>query len=535
MYMKIFCTLLISIISFMGCSCGKYYSEAKQIVDDLNMESLLGQMLIIAVPSNKIDEKTITIIKNYRPGGVILFGYNLNNGSCKSLAHDLQKLAMESIGIPLFISIDQEGGRVKRIQSGITQFPGNFALGVVNDPSKTYTMAQILGIQLRLSGINMNYGPVVDVNNNPDNPVINIRSFGCEPALCASLGGAYIEGLQNSRCIAVAKHFPGHGDTYQDSHLTLPVIYKSLSQLENVEFVPFKQAIDAGVECIMTAHIAFPRLGINIPATMSSFFLNDILRKSLKFKGLIITDDLEMKGISGIQSYGNAAVNSIKAGADILLISSYDNHVQEIIDSLKNALANGDISVELIKSKATKILELKLRYNIMQIKDGKLLLKNYEPEPDDLKLLQQADALNTELSQSSIVFYSKNTIHDFVIDNRNTYAEVTSKNTNLISILKKENVIMDFSVSNKKNKILLIDASSYSITELHILLKSLQSYNKVLLLITGNPYPYIKHFGNYSMLMSFSDTDESLRQLALCLKGVFEPKISHPCLPGNTQ
>ncbi|MGB4268020.1 MAG: glycoside hydrolase family 3 N-terminal domain-containing protein, partial [Spirochaetota bacterium] len=137
--MKILYTLLVLIISLMGCKGGKYYSEAQQIVDDLNMESLLGQMLIIAVPSNKVDEKTIAIIKKYRPGGVILFGYNLNNGICKSLAYDLQKLAMESIGIPLFISIDQEGGRVKRIQNGITQFPGNFALGVVNDPSKTYT------------------------------------------------------------------------------------------------------------------------------------------------------------------------------------------------------------------------------------------------------------------------------------------------------------------------------------------------------------------------------------------------------------
>ncbi|MGB4268276.1 MAG: beta-N-acetylhexosaminidase, partial [Spirochaetota bacterium] len=505
------------------------------IVEDLNMESLLGQMLIIAVPSNKIDEKTIAIIKKYRPGGVILFGYNLDNGTCKSLADDLQELAMESIGVPLFISIDQEGGRVKRIQNGITQFPGNFALGVVNDPSKTYTMAQILGIQLRLSGINMNYAPVVDVNNNPDNPVINIRSFGCDPDLCASLGKAYIKGLQKSGCIAVAKHFPGHGDTYQDSHLTLPVIYKSLSQLEHIELVPFKQAIDAGVECIMTAHIAFPSMGINIPATTSSFFLSDILRKSLKFKGVIITDDLEMKGISGIQSYGNAAVNSIKAGADIVLISSYENHVQEIIDSLKGALHKGDISIELVKSKVTKILELKLRYNIAQINDGKLSLQIFEPSPDDLKLLQKADALNAELSQNSIVFYSKNSIHDFIIDNFNTYAEVTSKNDKLINIFKKENIIMNAPVNNKNNTIFLIDASCYSTIELRNMLKSMRYYGKVLLLITGNPYPYIKHFGNYPMLMSFSDTDESLHQLALCLKGVFEPKFSHPCLPVTTQ
>lgn len=532
MYMKILCILLILVIPLTGCSSKKYYSEAKQIVNDLNKESLLGQMLIIALPSSKIDEKTIAIIKKYKPGGVILFGYNLNNGSCKALAHDLQNLAMEHIGIPLFISIDQEGGRVKRIQDDITQFPGNFALGVINDPSKTYTMARILGIQLRLSGINMNYAPVVDVNNNPDNPVINIRSFGCEPAICASLGEAYIKGLQKSKCIAVAKHFPGHGDTHQDSHYTLPVIYKTLSDLEKVELVPFKKAIDAGVECIMTAHIAFPKLGIHTPATMSPFLLQDILRKSLKFDGVIITDDLEMKGISGIQSYGDAAVNSIKAGADILLISSYENHVQDIIDALNRALDKQDISQKLLKSKVTKILELKLRYNIMQLKKGKLTLTKYKLNANDKQLLQKAEALNAELSRSSIIFYSNsNEMQDFVIDNLNTYGELISKNFNFINILKKENVIMSDTLLNENNTILLIDTSSYTISELRDILHSMKHYSKVLLLITNNPYPYIKQFGNYPLLMSFSDTDESLRQLALCLKGAFEPKSSHSCLP----
>lgn len=537
MYMKITHILLMLIILLCGCTSKKYYSEAEQLVNDLNKELLLGQMLIIAIPSNKIDEKSINIIKKYKPGGVILFGYNLYDGSCKTLTHDLQNLAMEHIGIPLYISIDQEGGRVKRIQKDVTQFPGNFALGIVNDTSKIYTMAHILGIQLRLSGINMNFAPVVDVNNNPDNPVINIRSFGCDPSLCGSLGEAYIKGLQKSKCIAVAKHFPGHGDTHQDSHYTLPVIYKSMLDLEKVELVPFKKAIDAGVECIMTAHIAFPQLGINTPATMSPFLLQDILRKSLKFKGLIITDDLEMKGISGIQSYGDAAVHSIKAGADILLISSYENHVQEIIDALKNALDKQDISKELLQSKVAKILELKLRYHIMQLKKGKISLTKYKLNSDDKQLLQKAEALNAELSRSSIMLYSNsNTIQDFVIDNLSTYGELISKNINFINIFKTENVITSDSLLNENNdRILLIDTSSYTDSELRDILNTMKNYSKVLLLVTNNPYPYVKQFVNYPMLISFSDTDVSIRQMALCLKGIFEPKLSHPCLSMNTK
>ncbi len=537
MFMRVIFTLLLIIIPLSGCTRHKYYSEAKQIVDDLNIQSLIGQMLIIAIPSNKIDENTITIIKKFKPGGVILFGYNLNNGSCKALAHDLQDLAMEYTGIPLFISIDQEGGRVKRVQQSVTQFPGNFALGVINDFSKTYTMAQIIGRQLRLSGINMNYAPVVDVNNNPNNPVINIRSFGCKPEVCGTLAEAYIKGLQKSKCIAVAKHFPGHGDTHQDSHYTLPVIYKSLPDLKKVELVPFKKAIDAGVECIMTAHIAFPLIGITTPATMSPLFLNNILRKYLNFEGLIITDDLEMKGITGNQSHGNAAINSIKAGADILLISSYGNHVQEIIDSLERALLKGNISENLLKAKVAKILELKLRYNIMQFDNGVISLKRYKPTQDELELLNQAEALNAELSRNSIVFYSSDAnIQNYVIDNINAYTELFSKNNNTINIFKKENILVDDTPVNKANHLIIIDSSSYSFDELHQLLTSKKnSRNKVLLLVTGNPYPFIKHFGTYPMLMSFSDTDESIRQLALCLKGSFVPKPAHPCLTFTKQ
>jgi beta-glucosidase-like glycosyl hydrolase len=244
-----------------------------------------------------------------------------------------------------------------------------------------------------------------------------------------------------------------------------------------------------------------------------------------------------MKGISGIQSYGDAAVYSIKAGADILLISSYENHVQEIIDSLKNALDKQYISEELLKSKVAKILELKLRYHIMQLKKGKLTLTEYKLNSGDKQLLQKAEALNAELSRSSIVLYSNsNIIQDFVIDNLNTYGELISKNINLINIFKKENVIMSDTLLNENNNtILLIDTSSYTNSELRDMLHTMKNYSKILLLVTNNPYPYIKQFGNYPMLMSFSDTDESIRQLALCLKGAFEPKISHPCLTINAK
>jgi len=525
-------SLLLLLVQLIGCKQQKDYITAGKIASGLTNDVLIGQMLIIALPSGVVDDKTIAIIKKYKPGGVVLFGYNLTDGSCKTFCNDLQEIAMEHIGIPLFIAIDQEGGRVKRIKNGVTQFPGNFALGVINNPEKVYQMAQIVGMQLRITGINMNFAPVLDVNNNFNNPVINIRSFSCIPQVCANLGAAYIQGLQQSRCIAVAKHFPGHGDTYQDSHITLPVINKTHASLNKTEFVPFKKAISSGVECIMTAHIAFPQLGIVKPATMSEYFLNHLLRKKMKFDGLIITDDLEMKGISGYYSQGTAAVASVKAGADIVLISSYEDHVQDIINSLSNAMLKNEVSKDRIVSTIKKIIEVKMRYGIMTIKKNKIYGSNYNVGDSYLEMMQHADKLNTELSRESIVYHS--TTDDFTtfIPAENRKATILTTDKEVEDIFKAINADVIHSIQLLKNKkILFIDSGCYTTKQLQSIIKTAKQKDcNTLLLATGNPYPYLKEFGEYPLLMSFSDTHESLHQMALCLSGEFTPKSSHPCL-----
>lgn len=251
----------LGIILIMMCcmsslaACSPYrYEEVIPVVEKMTIEQKIGQMLMPAVPGSKIGTASRNIVKDFMPGGIILFGFNLENRQQTArFIEELQAASMQHSGIPLYISIDQEGGRVKRIRDGVTQFPGNLAFGVADDKKLMYTAARVTGLQLRLMGVNMNLAPVLDVNNNPLNPVINLRSFGSEPEIVSRMGVSYIKGLQDGRCIAVGKHFPGHGDTDRDSHHTLPVISYDMKRLKKVELAPFRKAIDAGVEGIMTA------------------------------------------------------------------------------------------------------------------------------------------------------------------------------------------------------------------------------------------------------------------------------------------
>jgi len=207
--------------------------QAQIITHNLTLEQKTGQLLMFALPGQSINKDNSGLIRKYLPGGIIIFGYNAGeNSDLPGFINELQQESLNGSGIPLFVSTDQEGGRVIRVKKGITQFPGNLAAGVSENYNGIRKMAQITGMELRIQGINMNLAPVVDVNNNPLNPVINTRSFGSDPEVAAKAGASYIEGLQSAGCIAVAKHFPGHGDTESDSHHVLPVINHDMERLK---------------------------------------------------------------------------------------------------------------------------------------------------------------------------------------------------------------------------------------------------------------------------------------------------------------
>ena len=274
----------------------------------------------------------------------------------------------------MLITIDQEGGIITRLQSG-THMPGNMALGAANLEENTEKVGKAIGEELHALGINMNLAPVLDVNVNPDNPVIGVRSFGEKPELVAKMGNAYIKGLQESGTAATAKHFPGHGDTATDSHFSLPVVPHDIDRLKAVELYPFQQAMDAGIDAVMTAHVTFPKVDdttaiskkdgsvIPVPATLSYKVLTELMREDMGYNGLIITDAMNMQAIADHFGPVDAAIRTVKAGSDIVLMPV---GLEQVANGLYAAVENGEISIERIEQSVERIFTLKLNRGIVK-------------------------------------------------------------------------------------------------------------------------------------------------------------------------
>ncbi|QGQ99389.1 beta-N-acetylhexosaminidase [Paenibacillus psychroresistens] len=328
-------------------------------IDQLSLREKIGQMIMCgfdgAVPTAGIEQ----LIQEYHLGGIIYFRRNVKDiQQVKELSQALQSLNKSEL--PLLISIDQEGGMVARIDEGITLVPGNMALGATGDANAAYQTALISGEELRHLGINMNFAPCIDVNNNSLNPVIGVRSYGESAELVAAMGSAAIRGFQQAGVAATAKHFPGHGDTDTDSHLNLPSVPHNKARLNAIELVPFKAAIAEGVDVIMSAHVVFPAYEPeSIPATLSNRILTGLLREELQYKGIIVTDCLEMNAISHGVGIAAGAIQAVLAGTDIVLVSHLLERQIAAFEALAGAVETGVISEERINQSVIRILALK--------------------------------------------------------------------------------------------------------------------------------------------------------------------------------
>jgi len=305
----------------------------------------------------------------------------MNNPSQTVLLINRFKALNDQNPIPLFFGIDQEGGRISKLPGNLTDIPTNMEIGQVNNQNFSFEIGQVLGKMVKAYGFNVNFAPVLDVNSNPNNPVIGDRSFGNNPYLVADLGIQTMKGLMKEKIIPTIKHFPGHGDTSVDSHLELPRVDKTLTQLESLELIPFKRAIESGAEMVMVAHLLLPKIDPNLPSSLSEKIISDLLRKDLGFNGVIITDDLTMKAISENFTIGAAAVESIKAGTDIVLVTHKYENISKVFSALKEAVLRGELSEERINESVQRILELKKKYEIS----------------DDLVVTVNTEKLNQEM------------------------------------------------------------------------------------------------------------------------------------------
>ena len=293
-------------------------------------------------------------LEDIKPKGIILFKRNIRNErQLRKLINDLKEI----LGKPV-IAIDEEGGDVSRIDF-IVSTPSHMGLAATGDPFSAYKIARIIGEELKKLGINNNLAPVLDVNVNPDNPIIGNRSFGEDPDEVALYGENYIKGLLESGVIATAKHFPGHGNTSIDSHYELPIIPHSYDRLIRVEVKPFQRAIQCGCPMIMVGHLYVPALDSEkIPASISSKVINGFLRETLGFEGVVITDDLEMKAVSSQFEVKEAALRALYSGADIALICHTRKYQEEAFDAIQEALKDPSFKREAIikKNRIEKVL-----------------------------------------------------------------------------------------------------------------------------------------------------------------------------------
>jgi beta-N-acetylhexosaminidase len=294
-------------------------------------------------------------IDSLEVGGIII-----SVGSPYDIATKLNTLQQRS-KLPLLISADLEWGAGMRVV-GATSFPMIMAAGATGDERDAYTIGRIAALEGRAVGIHVNFAPDADVNNNPLNPIINIRSFGEDPRAVAKLVRAYVRGLQENGMLATLKHFPGHGDTDLDSHIGLPTIRSSYSRLDSIELVPFRAGIDAGAQVVMSAHIAFPSLtGSDDPATVSGAVLTGLLRDSLRFRGMVVTDALMMGAIVSKYGAGEATVRAFEAGSDLLLMPADPDSA---IFAMTRALATGRISTARLDASVRRVLEVKQRLGL---------------------------------------------------------------------------------------------------------------------------------------------------------------------------
>lgn len=361
-----------SVLSVGQRLCIPSADAAAVLLEGMTLDEKIGQMVIAGFDGYEVNDNVRSLIRNYRIGGFILYGGNVQStGQLLALINWL-KITNSSNKVPIFISVDEEGGRVSRMPAEFVNIPAMGAIGRINDGSLAYRVGNVTAEMIRSFGFNMDFAPVLDINSNPNNPVIGDRAFGSTPEPVSRLGVQAMLGIRDGGVIPVVKHFPGHGDTSVDSHTALPVVNYDLNRLSNYEFVPFKAAINNSADAVMVAHILLTQADPANPSSMSGTVITDILRNQLGFKGVVITDDMTMGAITKNYDLAEAAIKSVNAGSDIVLLSGGYNNEVKVLNALRNAAVNGRIPMSRINDSVYRILRLKLKYNLKDTTIGSI-------------------------------------------------------------------------------------------------------------------------------------------------------------------
>jgi beta-N-acetylhexosaminidase len=549
--MKLFFFVLLFPLSlFSEDSMSELRSEIKikalEIVRKMNDEEKAGQILHVTIPGKEINEVAISELKRIKPGGIILFGVNLGSPKdIRNLTEALQIQAKNHDLQPLLISTDQEGGRVARVKKGVTEFPGAMALGQTANPKYAYDVGFITSYQLNRLGINFLLAPSLDINNNPENPVINTRSFGSDLETVNLIGTSYEVGARDGGALPVIKHFPGHGDTNVDSHLGLPVIEKDIDQIMNFELVPFQKSIESGAKAVMSAHIVYPKIDPKYPATLSKEILTGILREKLKFDGLVITDAMEMHAISKNYSKEKRGVLAVQSGADIVLLTSYGKTSIEYHDMILEAIKNKEFLIgerDLLEEALVRQISAKIEFglysgshasifsesilNYLSSRDSKIKEKLREYKKINLKnynLQISSDSIKTLLGEFAPISPESSHSYQFFLTKKYLIEEAK---TNRFPVISEKKFLKTF---RKGGKFVLDSNTQADLDKIAKYMKEAKD-TEILLLHTGSPYLQFPESSKLSVILSFSITKAS--QISLFRK-IFQSSPEEKVQPCN--
>jgi beta-N-acetylhexosaminidase len=333
-------------------------------LDLSELDGRIGRLFMSGIPGTEMDRATEALIRDHALGGVILFARNIENPvQIATLCSRLQEAALESHGIPIFLAVDQEGGRVARLQEPFTRFPGNGVIG--NDPNGAERAAEFgktTATEMRLVGLNMNMAPVVDVRMGAPERHLDGRIFSDDPQKVSLLGRCVVKNLQENGVMAVAKHFPGLGRATRDPHHDLPTIEADMEEIQETHLPPFRAAMAEGVSAVMTSHALYPALDPEYPGTLSRAIVTGLMRERLGFEGLIVTDDLEMGAIKKGWGVASGAVAAFSAGCDVLLICKDQGAVLEGMEQLRGCFLRGDLPLERLRQSVQRVMATKNRF-----------------------------------------------------------------------------------------------------------------------------------------------------------------------------
>ena len=522
-------------------------SRADRLLAAMSPAARAGQLMSVAFHGTKITPALEAMIRGRSVGGVILYSENFDSDAAKlkTIVADLSRIAAEAKTVPLFFSIDQEGGAVVRITRGATILPGNMALAATPDPADSVRKAVAIAARdLRAVGVNFELAPDADVNNEPRNPIILNRSFGSDPQRVAALVGVATRAFADAKLLCCAKHFPGHGATTTDSHTGLPLLEVDRSRLEAVELLPFKAAIAAGVPAIMSAHIRIPALDPtpDLPVTLSRRVMTDLVRKELGFGGLLVTDDLEMGALTQTRSESQAGYDAFLAGADFLLFRFDEAAQTDAHDRLTRGISTDAAALARSGESVARILAVKERFGILDatgpsgasgsdadratadelarlgitvLRAGGLPLRGRifvaSPQNPDIALAADQPTLGAVLAQR--------------------LPQVTTQTITLSPM----QADIDRAVASARNAdvVVLGSADLFSYPQQAVLAKALQAVRPTVLVSLRSPYDILSAPGVSGYVCAYAGREPTLRALAEVLSGARAPSGTLPVeVPG---